>query len=323
MTVSVIIPVHNGGDALRRCLRAVQEDEIIVVDDASTDGSDRVAAECGARVIQLPGSVGPAAARNAGARTATGEILFFVDADVVVHPDAVAQVARVLREHPEVAAVFGSYDDSPAAPNFLSQYKNLMHHYVHQTGREEAATFWAGCGAIRREVFEKLGGFDEHWRHKIEDIELGYRLSRAGYRVRLVKSLQCTHLKRWTAGSLLYADFFVRALPWTRLILRDRRMVNDLNLRTSRRVCVVLSWVLPAALLLAWWWVAGAIALALLALNADVYRFFLRKRGVLFTLGVIPWHWFYYWYSGAAFAVGVWRYKVLAPDSSADHSPRP
>lgn len=308
MTVSVIIPVHNGGAGLRRCLAAVRDADLIVVDDASTDGSARVAEECGARVIRLPAAMGPAAARNAGARAAAGEILFFVDADVVVHPDAVEQVRAAFRQDGELAAVFGSYDDAPAERNFLSQYKNLLHHYIHQTGNEEASTFWAGCGAIRRGAFEALGGFDEKWRHKIEDIELGYRMRRAGHRIRLVKTLQGTHLKRWTAGSLLYADFFVRALPWTELILRDRQTVHDLNLRTSSRVCVALSGVLPASLLLRWWWVAVAAAVGLWALNADVYRFFLRKRGFLFTLGVIPWHWFYYFYSGGAFVAGVARY---------------
>ncbi len=51
-------------------------------------------------------------------------------------------------EEPDLAAVFGSYDDEPAAPNFLSQYKNLFHHFVHQQGSAEASTFWSGCGAI-------------------------------------------------------------------------------------------------------------------------------------------------------------------------------
>jgi hypothetical protein len=138
-----------------------------------------------------------------------------------------------------------------------------------------------------------------------------------------MKALQGKHLKRWNASSMLRADFFARALPWTKLILRDRKMANDLNLRTSSRVCVALSWVLPAALLLTWWYVAGVAAVVLLALNADLYRFFLRKRGLWFTLGVIPWHWLYYFYSGLAFAVGVWRYKVLAPAGQAAHPPRP
>ena len=76
-----------------------------------------------------------------------------------------------------------------------------------------------------------LGGFDEGYRQpSIEDIELGYRLKQAGHRIRLCKALQVKHLKRWSVVSLLKSDFFDRALPWTELILRDRRVINDLNL---------------------------------------------------------------------------------------------
>ena len=58
----------------------------------------------------------------------------------------------ILREEPGIAAVFGSYDDEPGAPNLVSQYRNLLHHFVHQTGRTEASTFWTGCGAVRRDA---------------------------------------------------------------------------------------------------------------------------------------------------------------------------
>lgn len=116
----------------------------------------------------------------------------------------------------DLAALIGSYDDAPGATNFLSQYRNLLHHYVHQTGNEEASTFWGACGAVRREVFLAMGGFDESYRQaSIEDIELGYRLKRAGLKILLCKALQVKHLKRWEAGSLLKADFCYRALPWT------------------------------------------------------------------------------------------------------------
>ncbi len=328
MKISVIIPVHNGATVLARCLDGLRTaqpapHEIIVVDDFSRDHPEETAQKFNVRIVQLPERAGPARARNEGGKIATGDVFFFVDADVVVHPDAIGQVMTAFNENPGVAAIFGAYDDTPAETNFLSQYKNLLHHYVHQTGKDEASTFWAGCGAMRRETFAQMGGFDEGWRHKIEDIELGYRLRRAGHRIRLVKTLQGQHLKRWTARSLLHADFFVRALPWTHLILREGRMINDLNLQTRSRVCVALSWLLPVALALTWWWAAGLVAVVLLALNVDLYRFFLRKRGFWFTLGVIPWHWFYYFYSGLAFGIGWCQHKVLAPAARADHPHAP
>ena len=100
----------------------------------------------------------------------------------------------------------------------------------------EASTFWGACGAICRDVFLSLGGFDESYRQpSIEDIELGYRLKQAGYRIKLCKTLQVKHLKHWGVVSLLKADFFYRALAWTQLILRNGKLINDLNLQLSSR----------------------------------------------------------------------------------------
>jgi glycosyltransferase involved in cell wall biosynthesis len=305
--LSVIIPVHNGGEKFRRCLEAIkaaspQPDELIVVADGDSDGSWRVAEEFGARVIRLEQDGGPARARNAGARVARGDMLVFLDADVACVPDLFRQINETFERAPEVAALFGSYDDSPAEPNFLSQYKNLFHHYVHQISCEEASTFWAGCGAVRRDVFLALGGFDESYRRpSIEDIELGYRLRRAGHRIRLVKTLQVKHLKRWTPRSLVYADFWLRAVPWTELIQRDSKLLNDLNLTRKARVAVVLGWlsvILPP------------LVVVMLAMHAGLLRFFWAKRGALFTLAALPWLWLYNLYSGLGFAVGLVRHWI-------------
>lgn len=314
-SVAVIIPVHNGGEPFRRCLESVtrtvpQPAELIVVADGDSDGSWRVAEEFGAQVIRVVGPKGPAQARNIGARTAHSELLFFVDADVTIPSDAVERVTTLFASEPGLAAAFGSYDDAPAAPNFLSQYKNLLHHYVHQTSREEASTFWGACGAIRRDIFLTLGGFDERYqRPSIEDIELGYRLKRAGYRVRLDKALQVKHLKRWGIGSLLKADILLRAFPWTELIVRERVLPNDLNVGFSSRLSALFVYLLIGALVGAVWWpsllvLAGILTLALVGCNLALYRFFFRKRGLYFTLHAMFWHWFYYAYSALTFAVG-------------------
>ncbi len=311
--ISIIVPVLNGGTAFRQCLDglcAAQPApwEIIVVDDGSTDDSVKQAHARNLQVLWTEHArSGPAVARNSGAARARGEILFFLDADVVIHPDAVARVAAAFEDE-NVSAIFGSYDDSPAADTFISQYKNLSHHYVHQTSRGEATSFWAGCGAIRKNIFEQMGGFAAAYaRPSIEDIELGYRLRRAGYRIQLVKGLQVKHLKKWTLASLLKTDIFDRALPWAELIVRERALPRDLNLQTSHRISAVLCFLLLLALaslalspLFAL--VVITIILALVTLNFDLYRFFFLKRGLLFTLAAIPLHWLYYLYSSAAFA---------------------
>ena len=250
--LSVVIPVYNGGAAFRVCLErisssATEKIELIVVDDGSTDDSAALAREFGALVLSTGGRRGPAMARNLGAGRARGDVLLFLDADVAVHPDTLASVATAFEGEPELDALIGSYDDAPASPDFLSQYKNLMHHFVHQVAREQACTFWSGCGAIRRELFLRHAGFDESYqRPAIEDIELGYRLQQAGCRVVLDHEIQVKHLKRWTLASLLESDVLDRGVPWTELILRDRHMPNDLNLEISQRVSVALVFLLVA-----------------------------------------------------------------------------
>jgi GT2 family glycosyltransferase len=319
--VSIVVPVHNGGEHFHRCLNSLSQakpppDEIIVVADGESDGCWRLAENFATRVIGLPVTGGPARARNQGARAATGDILLFIDSDVAVPSDIVGKITAIFTDEPQLAAVIGSYDDEPAATNFLSQYKNLLHHYVHQNSCEEGFTFWGACGAVRREIFLTLNGFDESYREpSIEDIELGYRLKRAGHQIRLAKEIQVTHLKRWGARSLLKSDIFQRALPWTELALRDRHLPDDLNLRRSSRISALLACGFTISLLAAFWSrqalpIAAFLALSLLSFNASLYLFFYRKRGVKFTLGAIFWHWFYFLYGALAFSIGTLRFLV-------------
>jgi glycosyltransferase involved in cell wall biosynthesis len=321
-TISLIIPVRDGGRDFQRCLAAIAAStipphELIVVDDGSTDDSRQWALAAGALVLRSenPGD-GPALARNLAAREgsafdhATGALLFFCDADVEIRPDTLAHIHRIFAEDPGLAALFGSYDDAPGDPGFISQYKNLFHHYVHQHGAEDASTFWSGCGVIRRDVFLQHGGFAARYHiPSIEDIELGYALKRHGQRIRLDKTLQVKHLKRWTFLSLLHSDILARGIPWTRLILRDKAFPTDLNLQTHSRVSVVAVYVGGLALGLSLWQPAFFLVtllcvLLLFALNRPLYHFFAQKRGRWFALRVIPMHWLYYFYNGLSFMLG-------------------
>jgi len=320
LSVSAIIPVHNGARDLVQCLKALQSSrapvqECIVVDDGSTDDSAAVARLAGATVLSTGRRVGPAAARNLGARAASGDLLFFTDADVTVHADTIEQLVDSLRNSTGAVAVIGSYDDAPAGEGFVSQYKNLQHHYVHQNSPMEAETFWSGCGMIRRDVFLEAGGFDESFSQpSIEDIELGYRLRAAKRRIILDKRAQVKHHKRWTFRSLLKTDILQRGIPWTVLSLRNRHLPNQLNVSSDQRVCVALIWVAaaisPMALALPSPTAAFSAVLlvcAVLAWNAPFYRFLRRKRGAWFAVRAAAMHVIYFFYCGLAFLGGVWR----------------
>jgi glycosyltransferase involved in cell wall biosynthesis len=318
---SVVVPAYDCAALLAQCLDSLQRSdfrdfECVVVDDGSPAPLQAVAAERGVRLLRLETRSGPARARNAGVAATHGEILVFFDADVRVHSETLRRFDEHFRARPRVDAVMGSYDRAPADAGFVSQFKNLFHHYIHHNSRTEAWTFWAGCGAVRRDAFVAAGGFDEA-RWAIEDIELGLRLRARGHRIDLDPTIQVTHLKRWTLWSMVRTDMFVRAVPWLMLMLRDRTMPADLNVTLSHRLSVGLVWVVAALVV----GVAStgssvgavlslAVVATLLFLNRDLYRFFARERGWLFALGSVALHWLYYIYCGLAVGIALilhWR----------------
>ncbi len=317
--LSVIVPVYNSRAELEQCLAALQKSryddfEALVVDDGSTAPIKPLADEYGFGYMRIDGPGGPARARNRGAGSARGRYLVFIDADVCVHPETLALFAEVFARDPTVDAVAGSYDDAPAYPGFISQYKNLFHHYVHQRGDGEVQTFWSGCGAVKRDLFLAFGGFDEqrYRRPAIEDIELGTWMSAAGHRIILDGRIKAKHLKRWTLWNLLKTDIFDRGVPWTRLMLRARTPVSTLNVTPAQRLSVALVYLTLVALVTAVvsplaplvWIAAAALALTVTLVNLDFYRFYLKRRGFSFMLRVAPMHWLYFLYCGFSAVLG-------------------
>lgn len=314
--MSVIVPVRNGESHIALCLRALQQSsvlpaEVLVVDDGSHDKSADVAERLGARVVRLPESRGPALARNAGADAARQPVLMFLDADVMVHADTIERVDAALSSDASVGALFGAYDDAPLAPGLVSQYRNLLHHFTHCTARRNAWTFWAGCGAIRRDLFYACGGFDEQYPEpSVEDIELGLRLTQAGVRILVVPEIQVCHMKKWTLWAMLRTDVLLRAWPWSRLLLRSGCLPADLNLDWRQRASALLAWMcvgFAAAGFIQGRAFFGAIlaAAGLAFLNGPLFGFLIRARGFVFALRALPLHILYLLYSSATFTVAV------------------
>jgi glycosyltransferase involved in cell wall biosynthesis len=310
--VSVIIPAHNAGSFIRECLTAVFDQdpapaEVIVVDDDSTDDTAKIAAEMGAMVFRVSRNKGPSHARNMGAEKATGQILFFVDADVVLIPGSVGRVADAFSSQDQLSAMFGSYTADQRTAGVVSQYRNLLHHYTHQCAQPEAFTFWSACGAIRREIFLNLGGFDENaFPRCIEDIELGYRIKTARGKILIDKKLQGIHLKQWTLWSIIKTDVLCRAIPWARLESERPGSRKDLNLRSSQKISVILLGLAIIALAgMLWNTFIGVLAavslLAVIALNFGLYWFFFKQEGVKFALIGMALHLLYFFYSGLSF----------------------
>jgi glycosyltransferase involved in cell wall biosynthesis len=327
--VSVIVPAYNGRNVLPRALEALMQSdlprqswELVVVDDASTDETAEIAARYADVVVRLPGKPhGPAYARNRGCEAARGDILIFVDADVCVHRPTLGQFVEVFQANADVGAIFGSYDDAPPAVGLVSQYRNLLHHYVHHRNAGDAETFWAGCGAVRRCLFHECGKFDEwhYYRPQIEDIELGHRIRAHGHRILLRPEIQCTHLKRWTLKNVITTDLHDRGVPWMRLLVQqgDKSRNDVLNVRLIEKVNTVLVWVALAGFIAAiatrnWLWAAlgGAIILWVLFTNRGMYRFFLA-RGWRLAAAAVPLHLMYYFLNGISAGMGIVLHHLI------------
>jgi len=293
--VAAIVAATNAPPTLAACLKAIR---------ASAEPPEQVI------VVSEPAGQGPAAARNRAAAQTTCELLVFVDADVVVHPDAFVRIRQTFAENPGIAAVFGAYDDDPAEPNLVSGFRNLLPHHVHTRAAGPASTFWAGLGAIRATVFEELGGFDDrrYPSPSIEDIELGARLHARGYSVLLDPGIQGKHLKRWTLASMIRTDFSKRGIPWAELVLAHESDARALNLGLRHRLSALASVSLLVSLGLRRYRVAAASAAAFTALNRDFYVLVARRRGAAHAGGGLVLHVMHSLTATAAAVVAGWRH---------------
>lgn len=277
LTLAAIVPATDDPPTLGRCTAALA---------AGERAPDELVIE------RRPHGEGPAAARNAAAAATEADVLVFVDADVEAHADALARIERRLLADPGLAAVFGAYDEEPAAPGLTSRFRNLLHHHVHVSSPGEAETFWAGLGAVRREAFEAAGGFDAERfpGPSVEDIELGLRLRARGERIVLDPQIGGRHLKAWTPLSMVRTDFARRGVPWTRLLLEGGGGRGALNLGWGQRVSALASLLVVAAALARRPRAASAALLATLGLNRRFYALLARRGGTSLLAAGVPLH---------------------------------
>lgn len=301
--VSVIVPACASASTLAACLHALGAStlprrawELIVVDDASADGSARIAATCADVVVRLPGRPrGPAYARNRGAEASRGEILVFVDPDIAVAPQALERILAAFDADPRLSAACGSLAADPGG-GLAAGYHIVCRTFEHRAGR--APQFWAGLGAIRARVFTAVGPFDE-WLYpcsSVEDAELAHRLHLAGYTTARLHDVRATPLDGARLRTILWDEVRARVLPATRLALHVGGRSADLDLGrtflsgTLALVAVIAVLMMPLHRETGPAWIAGIAVIGLIATDRDLLRHATRVRGPLFTLTTLPLH---------------------------------
>ena len=302
VSFAVVVPAHNAAKDIEECLTALIEDgfgasAVVVVDDGSSDATAEIATAH--QVVLLHGGppgepIGPAAARNLGVAATTSDIVVFVDADVAVAPGTRAHLHEAFASADAPSAVFGSYDASPKAPRLVSQYRNLLHHFTHQTADPNATTFWTGLGAVTRSTFDSVGGFDPTRRY-LEDVTVGRAIIKAGGRIALIPEIQGKHLKDWTLGSMFWTDWKGRAVPWAQMQARGEIDKAALTSSHVHRANAVFVWLGIGGMLsgpFSLWglWVLAVTVVGFVGLNHRFFRLLFKQGGTALTCASVAYH---------------------------------
>ncbi|NNE73673.1 MAG: glycosyltransferase [Acidimicrobiales bacterium] len=323
--ITVIVPAYNAAPVLRRCLKSIREAtseqlELIVVDDASTDATVECCEGLADIVVRRKQRGGAAVARNEGRRHGSGDRLVFIDADVEPEPGSIDVLLTGLA--PGYDAAFGSYTALPPTGlrGAATRYKNFLHHFTHQRSQPEVATFWAGFGAVRAEAFDAVGGFPERAIRfaDVEDIRLGYALTEAGHRVRVVPGAQALHHKPFTVAGLIRTDLVHRAIPWVDAALRSRSFRPELAVAPRAILSSLAAWtalVATMAVVVGGGWIPAAVAglglVAWLALNGPFLAAAYRAMGsVRQTAPLAALHVAFSWYAPLGAAAGLLAHVV-------------
>jgi glycosyltransferase involved in cell wall biosynthesis len=285
--ISIIIPLHNAQKTLHKCLNAVfhsrfQDFEVLVVDDDSEDNSIKIAESFPCKILKLEYNQGPSFARNWGAKNAKGEVLLFIDSDIVIQKDTLDLFVNSLRTYP---AVFGIYTQRPGSDKLLSLYQNFYAHKSIKQTKALTSMLYSYCAAIKRDVFNEIGGFDQTWtRATFEDVEFGMRLTENGHQIYLNKDIEVVHHASFNAKRFI-KNYFYKSLDLSRFMFGKKRFTLNNEGWTNRKNLIsflagVLIIPLFVSSFLSYCFVAPLLisCAVFLAINFDFYRFILKEK---------------------------------------------
>lgn len=293
MNISVVIPVRNDLEKLRKCIDHIEAStkkptEILIIDDASDPDLKNGLTGRDVSIIRLNKQCGPACARNVGAKAAKGDIIVFLDSDVFIQKDAFEKISFEFEDRGEEAVV-GIFDDYRYYKSFWGDYKNLWMKYSYERIPERAALFYTSLAAIKKDVFINTGGFDVNYgRPSTEDTAYGNVLWNNGIRPLINPKIKAVHNKEYSLYGILRTDFF-RASDLLKMKLRKNMGKFQEGNRTSVPFYFILS-VFSTLVAFLLFFATGQylilISLLLLSilLNINFLMWLFNKRGFIFAL---------------------------------------
>jgi glycosyltransferase involved in cell wall biosynthesis len=309
--LSVIIPAYNAWDTVGNLLVSLQKSswknfEVIIGDDASrTEKSQRILTllkkplgRKRIQIVRLPMNRGPAAARNAAAKLASGKLLVFLDADVTVYPDTLRRIAQKFQDDADLTALTGVWDKHQKSREFFPQFKALRDWSYWTNERDRQGYYYlfsTRIAAVKRDVFKRLGGFNEDFR-EMEDVEITYKIARR-YAIIFAPDVRVHH--EFEGFWKVARKYFWRSFYWMRLYKERRKfdpvattMQEALTTLTGMSVvCLMLFGVILSFWTLQYGKNIFSLVALLFALHIVFIRKFLRfvyqEKGIAFTLKAI------------------------------------
>ncbi len=313
--LSVVIPAYNAGEKLSKLFVSLSRSkyknfEVIVGDDGSEESVKLKVKSLKVRIVRLDKNRGPAAARNAAARLAKGRVLVFLDSDVEVYADTFTRIAEKFEHDHDLTALTGVWDKHQRTRDFFPQFKALRDWSYWTNERDRDGYYYlfsTRIAALKRDVFLRLGGFNEAFR-QMEDVEMTYRIARR-YAIIFADDVRVHH--EFEGFFKVARKYFWRSFYWSRMY-RERRKFDPVA-TTMWETLAALSgvatvgfavWAAGIALgLLIVFSIKGEVlsgamieAIVLLCIGAGIFLgihvFFLRKflgfvykeKGIVFTL---------------------------------------
>lgn len=233
-SLSIIIPFYNSLKTIDRCLLSVFKSkfksyEVIAVSDNSTDGSEDIVKKYPCKLINLKKNVGAATARNMGAKIARGDILVFLDSDVIIKKNALGIINKNF-ENKNVNLIQGIYSHKPNYKKFTTQFlQSHLCYYLFSDNKKFTESLCSCFVSIRKKIFLEANGFDEiFYSSNSEDEDLGYRLIEKGYEIPIDRRLNTIHVV-----DIGLFDFIKRSLKMhfgeIKLYLRKKKIMNKMH----------------------------------------------------------------------------------------------